>query len=270
MKGTNVNIIRYPGGKQRMLDFLMRYLPTRDFIPGRLVEPFVGSGAVFLATNPKRALLSDMNDELIDLYRGLRLYPLEVWRAYRGFPSTCDGYYRVRSWNPKDLDLAHAAARTLYLNRTCFKGMWRHNSTGEFNVGYGGQDRRWVIGQDSLLEISRRLRRATLRCADFEDVIDGCNSCDFLFVDPPYKAGAREMTHDHYRHGKFSMMENKRLAATLRRATARGVHWAITTSAHPDIVRLFRKCQVIPFQRGTGKRIGELVSRSGEVLILNY
>src|SRR5262249_49109195 len=140
-----VRFLRYPGGKQRILHRLVRHLPVKESIGGRFVEPFVGGGAIFFALSPAKALLTDLNAELIDLYRGIRRYPDEVWEAFREFPSSREGYYQVRALDHDDLPLASKAARTLYLNRTCFKGMWRHNSSGQFNVGYGGEDRRWAI-----------------------------------------------------------------------------------------------------------------------------
>lgn len=142
MKQEKFNFLRYPGGKQRILNHLIPHLPLPESIKGRFVEPFVGGGAVFFALNPKRALLADINSELIDLYRGLRRYPVKVWEIFQAFPPTKKAYYEIRDSDVDGLDLASRAARTLYLNRTCFKGMWRHNSNGQFNVGYGGQDRR--------------------------------------------------------------------------------------------------------------------------------
>jgi len=253
-----------------MGDFLIPRLTSSNIRGNRLVEPFAGGGAVFFALSPKRALLSDINSELIELYRGIRRYPIEIWNVFRKFPSTKQGYYEIRAWKHDDLDLTTRAARTLYLNRTCFKGMWRHNADGEFNVGYGGQDRRWVISKKSLVEISKKLRRVFLKCSDFEEVIDACEENDFIFVDPPYRPGEREMIHHHYRYGKFSFDEHKRLATALKRASARGILWAMTTSAHPDIIYLFRRYHVVPIPRGTGKRIGALTKNSGEVLIRNY
>lgn len=262
--------LRYPGGKGRMLDFLIPRLRSPNIMKDRLVEPFVGGGAVFFALSPKQALLSDINPELIDLYSGIRQYPIEVWNVFQSFPATKDGYYRIRDWKHGDLDLVTRAARTLYLNRTCFKGMWRHNSGGQFNVGYGGQDRRSVISEETLALVSRKLPGVVLKCSDFEEVIDTCDEDSFIFVDPPYRPGEREMVHEHYSYGKFSFDHHKRLAATLERASARGIRWAITTSAHPDIVYLFRRYYVVSIPRGTGKKIGALTKDSGEVLVRNY
>jgi DNA adenine methylase len=269
MNGAPVRFLRYPGGKQRVLDFLLKHLPARETIQGKFVEPFVGGGAIFFAINPRKAILTDVNPELIDLYRGIRLKPTKVWQLFRDYPSSKRGYYRVRGLAREDLDLPNRAARTLYLNRTCFKGMWRHNSSGQFNVGYGGQDRRWTVGEHCLKEIARRLKRTLLRCSDFEPVIDASGKDDFVFVDPPYRPGEKEMPHDHYAWSFFHYKDHERLAKTLRRATKRSVRWAMTTSSHPDVLKLFRGNQIIPLPRGTGSQPGLRTNMSVEVLICN-
>lgn len=270
MSEQTVNLLRYPGGKQRLWDHMKQHLPPAESIRGRFVEPFVGGGAVFFALRPSRALLADINLELMDLYRGIRRYPNHVWSIFCQFPPTKEAYYKVRDLHHDELDLPTRAARTLYLNRTCFKGMWRHNSEGEFNIGYGGQDRRWVISQEDMVYVSKRLWSASLKCCDFEEVIDACKDEDFIFVDPPYRPGEREMIHAHYRYGRFSFNDHKRLANTLRKASRRGIRWAMTTSAHSDITDLFREYHGISIPRGTGKRIGALTKDSGEILIRNY
>lgn len=270
MVKEKVRFIRYPGGKQRFLNCILPYLPSRELIKEKFVEPFVGSGAVFFALNPKRALLADINEELMDLYRGIRCYPLKVWGIYKSFPITRKAYYEIRAAEVDKMNLAFRAARTLYLNRTCFKGMWRHNSNGVFNVGYGGQDRRWVICKETLIEVSNRLKCASLKCCDFEEVIDTCTGEDFIFVDPPYQPGERKMTHAHYVYNTFSYIDHQRLATTLKRASNRGVKWAMTTSSHHDILHLFQGNWIIPLPKGTGKRPGILTDNSKEVLICNY
>lgn len=262
--------IRYPGGKGRVLNFLLPRLAFPKLAPSRFVEPFVGGGAVFFALSPRRALLSDINVELIDLYRGIRLYATDVWDVFRRLPPTKEAYYTIRGWRRQELDLCARAARTLYLNRTCFKGMWRHNSDGQFNVGYGGEDRRWVVSKEGLVRVATKLRRARLMCADFEEVIDACEEGDLVFLDPPYRPGDREMGHDHYTCGRFTFDDHRRLAAALRRARHKRVRWAMTTSAHPDIVELFCRYHIVAMPTGTGRRIGHLTQRCGEVLIRNY
>jgi len=265
-----VPFLRYPGGKGRITEFLVQCVRSAETEGRRFVEPFVGSGSFFFALRPRKALLADLNPELIDLYRGLRIQPRKVWTRFRSLPSNKRAYYRIRGWDPETLDLPGRAARILYLNRTCFKGMWRHNINGNFNVGYGGQDRRWVLTLHHMLQLSTRLRAAEIRCADFEHTIDDCGDSDFIFADPPYMPGAKEMLHDHYRFGKFSFEEQRRLAAALKRASKRGVRWALTTSSHPDVVGLFRAHSIERIPKSPGTLIGQLTRSSGEVLVKNW
>ena len=95
---------------------------------GDYFEPFLGAASVFFSLDPKSAILSDLNADLIDLYRGIRESPSKVWKAYEIFPSTKKGYFSIRAHETDKDDIVYRAARLLFLNRTCFKGMWRHNS----------------------------------------------------------------------------------------------------------------------------------------------
>jgi DNA adenine methylase len=262
------NFLRYPGSKRRMLSFLATLLPSAESIEGRYVEPFVGGGAVFLFISPKEAFLSDINPDLIDLYRGIRLDAQAVWNTYSHFGRTKKDYQRIRSNVPRLL--VKRAARVLFLNRTCFKGMWRHNLKGGFNVGYGGQARRWVIDSSTLKKISECLQHTKIRCCDFEQVIDSCEEGDFLFLDPPYRPGEREQINDHYIGRQFTYDDHRRLASALTRANSRRVQWLMTTSSHPDIRKLFRSNRIISMPRGTGRLPGRLVKDSGEIVIANY
>jgi DNA adenine methylase len=265
-----LHFIRYPGGKQRITSQIVPHLPKSKSIKGKFVEPFLGSGAVFFLLEPQFAVLSDINAELIKLYRGIRHHPFEVWNIFKKFGSTKEAYYKIRDNEQNFENIAFKAARTLYLNRTCFKGMWRHNAQGQFNVGYGGQARRWVIDQDSLLEVSDRLQNANLLCSDFQPVIESCGPDDFIFVDPPYRPGERELIQSHYVYNRFGFAEHERLAKVLYEASTKSIRWALTISSHPDILHLYRDNRFIALSRGTGKYPGVLTDNPEEVLICNY
>lgn len=262
--------MRYPGGKQRFLQHLAPLIPTADSIQGNFFEPFVGGGSVFFSFGFKHAILSDLNRELIDLYRGIRYSPRKVWDKFKRFPSTKRGYYAVRDSDTSGLDLVSRAARTLFLNRTCFKGMWRHNARGEFNVGYGGQSRRWVIAERDLLAFAQQLRTASLETADFESVIGRARKGDFLFLDPPYKPGKREIRRGHYVHAKFTFDDHRRLAESLHRASQRGARWLLTTSAHRSIRALFPRNFVSRLRSGVGNSLGAIKNGSSEIIITNF
>ena len=259
--------LRYPGGKGRMLNYLSEHLVSAKEISGAYVEPFVGGGSVFLSVEPKVALLADINSELIDLYKAIRQNAQGVWRAFAAMPADKRGYTYIRGLKPIDLDEATKAARLLYLNRTCFKGMWRHNSKGEFNIGYGGEARRWVIAENDLEIVSGLLCHTALRCSDFEAIIDECIRGDFIFADPPYRPGHRELKNQHYVGQAFTFEDQGRLANALKRAGDRGVRWTMTNSAHPDILAFYQRLNIVPLRRGTGSTPGVLTFKSSEVII---
>jgi DNA adenine methylase len=262
-------LLRYPGGKGRFLRSLQPFLPLREEIKGRYVDPFVGGASIFFYIRPQRALLSDVNPDLIDLYVTLRDHPSETWNNYCQMPDGRGGYYYVRGLDPSALDPQSRAARLLYLNRTCFKGMWRHNKRGQFNIGYGGESRRWVVNELELLEVSRLLNSADIECADFEEIINKTHTSDFLFVDPPYRPGDKEMRNAHYVGQEFESSDQSRLAFALGRASDRGVPWVMTNSAHPEILGLYEGNSAAVMSIGTGSHPG-LLSRSGrEVVIFN-
>lgn len=261
--------LRYPGGKQRHVPEFAYLLPRPTKIK-RFIEPFVGGGAVFFYIQPRRAFLADLNDELIDLYRAIKESPIRVWNRYWSFSATKSAFYKIRAWDVNELDLWTRAARTLYLNRTCFKGMWRHNLEGGFNVGFGGEDRRSTTARRDLIAISNRLQQATIKCWDFERTIDRANEGDFVFLDPPYRPGESEILHEHYRFGKFLIEDHERLAKALRRASRRGVKWAMTMSSHEDCLGLYTYKDAFALPKGTSARVGTRTRNSRELLIRNY
>lgn len=269
MSYESKSFLRYPGGKSRMLEFLIEHLPSSSAINGKYVEPFVGGGSVYFSIQPKKAILSDANQDLIDLYSGIKRDAENVWNNFVRFGRTKTEYFRVRDvYSPRGL--TQKAARVLFLNRTCFKGMWRHNSSGNFNVGYGGQDRRWVINKENLIQVKNTIRQVKLLCSDFEEVIDNTTEGDFIFSDPPYRPNEKEQLHSHYVGKKFTFGDHIRLSKALKRATKRKVKWALTISAHPEILALYKGNYILIIPRGTGRKPGSTVDDSGEVLIKNY
>lgn len=266
-----MKFLRYPGGKSKFLSYLVNHLPNRKDIKGRYIEPFVGGGSIFFYMNPDCALISDLNSELIILYQGIKLYPHKVWETFESFPAGKSSYYKVRDKSTEGKTLYYKAARTLYLNRTCFKGMWRHNNNGNFNVGYGGEDRRWVITHQSIVELSKIFRKAEILSNDFEDVILNAKKNDFIFLDPPYKPGEKDLNELHYSNGKFLFSEQIRLSETLKRLPkSKRIRWAMTNSSHKDILKLYKEFNIRKIPFGTSDKPGIRTTNSNEVLITNY
>lgn len=266
-----MRFLRYPGGKSRLVEYLRGHLPSSAKITGNYIEPFVGGASIFLSIKPANAILSDINSELIELFKGIKLYPHKVWEYFAAFPKGRQSYYKIRDSEYTHNHLSYRAARTLYLNRTCFKGMWRHGQNGNFNVGYGGEDRRSVITHDHLCELSELFRNVTFNVSDFEGVIKNVDDEDYLFLDPPYKPGEKELSQAHYAYGKFTYSDQIRLANNLKFITDRkNIKWLMTNSSHCDIKHLYKGYNIRKVPYGTGNRIGVKSRNAGEIVISNY
>ncbi|HQO09485.1 MAG TPA: Dam family site-specific DNA-(adenine-N6)-methyltransferase, partial [Clostridiales bacterium] len=252
-----MRFLRYPGGKSKLIDYLDDYLPNSKYIKGNYIEPFLGGGSVFLYIQPSKSILSDMNKELIDLYKGIRNCPHKVWEIFSSFPEGKEAYYLIRDSEYLNKPITYRAARTLYLNRTCFKGMWRHSPNGNFSVGYGGEERRWVVTHSDLVELSRILKNAKFHVADFNKILDNVKDGDFIFFDPPYKPGEKELIESHYAYSRFTYDDQVRLSKRIKQISKlHKIRWVMTNSNHTDICKLYKGFKIKKLMKGTGKKIG--------------
>lgn len=228
-------ILKWPGGKSSLLPQLVPHFPT-EF--NRYIEPFTGGGAVFLALRPgTSALISDFNPELATLYEVVKWMPDELMGVLDAMEKEYNGgwwgddtitqqeyYYKIRAWNPKT-DLK-TAARTIFLNKTCFNGLYRQNGKGEFNAAWGKYAQcPSLYNEQNVRDVLHRLETATIACGDFEDVIDQAGEGDFVYCDPPYVD-----TFTRYKAGGFDMDDQLRLEAACWRAYLRGAQVAISNS----------------------------------------
>lgn len=227
--------LKWAGGKRWLVSGGNLPIPNHF---ERYVEPFLGSGAVYFHLCPKKSLLSDINHELIALYESIKLSPKELYslmiRHQKGHAKSY--YYQVRSRQPASS--IKKAARFLYLNRACWNGLYRVNLKGQFNVPVGTKDT-IVFDTDDFEAISTLLQRADIRCCDFEDTIDHCQSDDFLFVDPPYTVQHNCNNFLKYNEKIFSWDDQIRLRNAVIRAKDRGVKIAVMNADHAAIHSLY-------------------------------
>ena len=204
----------------------------------RLVEPFVGSGAVFFHLEPSAALLSDANPRLIEAYTAVRDEPervLDLLKVHRRKHST-QYYYHVRDQRLRTP--ATRAAQLIYLNRTCFNGLYRVNLQGRFNVPKGSKDA-VIFPDDDFVAWSQALSRSELRACDFQQTIDDAVEGDFLYVDPPYTVKHNMNNFVKYNEHIFSWSDQVRLRDALVSASRRGVAVVVSNADHPSIRELY-------------------------------
>lgn len=227
--------LKWPGGKRWLAARHAKLFPASF---GCYFEPFLGGGSVFFYLKPTRAVLADTNRELIAAYRIVKRSSkrLEQLLAEHQRQHGEEHYYSVRKTIPSDA--VERAARTLYLNRTCFNGMYRVNLAGEFNVPIGTKNA-VLLPTDDFAAASRLLKSADLRVSDFEPVIDAAEEGDFVFADPPYIVGHNNNGFVKYNEILFRWSDQTRLADALVRARERGVKVLATNADHAEVRELY-------------------------------
>lgn len=258
--------LKWAGGK--------RWLVCREeFRPpkfDRLIEPFLGSGAVFFYLRPERAVLSDLNQDLINLYQSIctdHVKLSSLLRKHARLHST-DYYYRVRASRPRS-NLG-AAARLLYLNRTCWNGLYRVNKQGEFNVPIGTKDA-VLLSSDNFARVSELLKNAELLSGDFAAPIRRAKKGDFIFADPPYTVAHKLNGFVKYNESIFSWHDQVRLRDELVAAAEKGAKFMLTNASHDSILDLYRGFRIRPVSR-IGVIAGLRKARGSfeELLITNF
>lgn len=187
----------------------------------RYVEPFAGSASLFFTIDPPVALLSDLNTDLINAYQSLQRDSARVLECLRRIPEGETAYYRVRADRLTDASDTERAARFLYLNRRCFNGLYRTNSSGDFNVPYGPPKRPLLNFERDVASAALLLKRATIKSQDFGITIEETRVGDFVYMDPPYAVDDRRIFRE-YLPGSFSSRDLERLAEGLAKLDARG------------------------------------------------
>jgi DNA adenine methylase len=230
--------LKWPGGKRWLIEKHKDLLPHT--IRGRYIEPFLGGGAVFFHLCPQSAVLSDVNRDLIETYEEIRLnfrsVVTNLWEHHCQHQQSPERYYAVRAEEPETADAR--VARFIYLNRTCFNGIYRVNRNGKFNVPKGSKIK-VIMPDDDWQGWSMALQDAELLNSDFQPVIDGAEKGDFLFVDPPYTVHHNLNGFIKYNEVLFSWEDQIRLAESLDLARKRGAKILMTNASHESVRALY-------------------------------
>jgi DNA adenine methylase len=265
---NNEPFLKWAGGKRWLVSQHHRLFP---YVFGRYVEPFLGGGAVFFYLQPQKAILSDKNEELVNVYRTLRENPNGLQRLLQVYQAkhSEEFYYRWRK--RKQTNPLHRAARFLYLNRVCFNGLFRVNLRGEFNVPIGTKTQ-VTYPRGYLSSVSKLLKRAQIVQSDFEDIIDQTTVGDFVYVDPPYTVMHNNNNFLKYNDVLFSWADQVRLAAAVRRATRRGALILVSNADHDSIRQLYYGYGYVDTLTRASILSGDTTARrrTSEVALRNY
>ena len=258
-------ILKWAGGKTQLLDALLPLVPEKY---GKYIEPFFGGGALYFALSPKKAIVADSNPELINLYKQIVENLDGVLAELKAYKNEEDFFYRVRALDWRSLPPHVAAARTIYLNKTCFNGLFRVNRSGQFNTPFGRYRKPNICDEETLRLASEALRSATIVCGDYRDVLrEFAKKGDFVFLDPPYVPVGKWGDFKRYTKEQFSDEDQKDLAAEVDRLVNLGCYVVLTNSNHPLVHELYAKYEikVVPTKRAISSSSG---TRTGEDVIV--
>ena len=268
-------ILKWVGGKRQLLSEI---IPLIDESCDNYVEPFIGGGAVLFRLQPKKAIINDYNTELINVYRTVRddlnglLALLKEHEKY----NSSDYYYEVRALDrTPDFDKMsnlERAARIIYLNKTCYNGLYRVNSLGQFNSPYGRYKNPNIVNEVVLRAISKYLNRneISIRSGDYKDVLNDIEKNSFVYLDPPYMPISSSSSFTGYTEGGFGYDKQVELKEECDKLNSKGVHFLQSNSDCEEIRELYKdyRIKVVKAKRAINsdaKKRGQI----NEVLIYN-
>lgn len=259
-------LLKWAGGKTQLLREISSKIPIKF---ERYIEPFFGGGAVFFSIMPEQGIIADSNPELINLYRCIADDVDAVLAHLRIYENTEDVFYLTRALNFTDLTSSAAAARTIFLNKTCFNGLYRVNKKGNFNVPFGRYKNPKIVDEPALRAASTLLSRTTIICDDYKNVLkNNAKKGDLVFLDPPYLPVSIYSDFKRYTKEQFSEADHHDLAIEIARLHDLGCHVILTNSNHPLVHKQYRKfeIEVIPTKRYISCKSA---NRTGEDIIVN-
>ena len=265
-------IVKWVGGKRKLLEQIRGLVPAHDLY----VEPFVGGGAVLFDLEPKRAIISDVNTELVNLYKTVREAPRELFETFAIHENTKEYFYAIRALDLNKTTFAALtpvirASRFLYLNRSAFNGMWRVNAKGQMNVPYATPKNLRLPTLDALENMSRFLTTVDIREGDFSALRGMAEPGVFFYLDPPYIPISDSENFVGYSVDGFSMERQEALMYFCQEIVAAGASFVLSNSDCAASRNLYNGFEIFSVNvkrtvggRGsTRKTVGEILVRGG-------
>lgn len=268
-------VVKWAGGKRQLLPEIRKYIPKKFTI---YYEPFVGGGAVLFDIQPKRAIINDVNSELINLYEVIRDSVDLLIEDLKKHKNEKEYFYRIRELDRdiekyNKLTKVERASRLHYLNKTCYNGLFRVNQAGQFNTPFGDYKNPNIINEKIIRAVSDYFNWAdiTFKCGDFEDSLKGIEKNAFVYFDPPYDPVSESANFTEYSKEGFTRKDQIRLKKICDRLNKKGIKFLLSNSATEFIRDLYKdyNIEIIQARRSVnsnGKKRGEV----DEVLVRNY
>ncbi|PIQ29225.1 DNA methyltransferase [bacterium (Candidatus Blackallbacteria) CG17_big_fil_post_rev_8_21_14_2_50_48_46] len=266
--------LKWAGGKRQLVPVLREHLPPA--FKG-YYEPFVGAGALLFELQPRQAVINDLNHDLITCYRVLKKNPQALIEKLREHRNEKDHFYETRALDrhPEFSQFCEIqrAARMIYLNKTCFNGLFRVNRKGHFNAPFGNYRNPNIVNEEGLMAVHRYISRSALQVfnTDFEEAVQTARRGDFIYFDPPYDPVSETASFTGYQSGGFGRLEQYRLMCVVTELTRRGCRVMLSNSATEYIRSLYKDFKIV--RVAAHRMINSVGSRRGKIdefLITNY
>lgn len=267
-------ILKWVGGKRQLLDTLKPLIPSHKYY----CEPFFGGGALMLSVLPKKGLINDVNDELINVYKVIRDNVDELILDLKKHKNTPDYFYEIRGFDRdikkySKMSPIEKASRVIYLNKTCYNGLYRVNQQGQLNAPFGRYKNPNIVNEYGLLRLHEYLNWADIKMcnSDFEDVVNNIPSDGFVYFDPPYQPISSTSSFTGYTLGGFTENDQVRLKETCDMLTSKGIKFLLSNSDCEFIRNLYSNYKI--FSVNAKRCINSRADKRGdigEVLVMNY
>jgi len=266
--------LKWVGGKRQLMSDIEPLIPSKI---STYYEPFIGGGAVLLNQQPKKAVINDYNSELINVYEVVRDQVEDLIEDLATHKNESDYFYSIRVQDREEgfeeLSPLKRASRVIYLNKTCFNGLYRVNSSGEFNTPFGRYKSPNIVNENVLRAVSKYLQNndITLLSGDFEDALKGARKGAFVYLDPPYDPVSKSSNFTGYIEGGFGADQQERLRDACVKLNDNGVKFLLSNSATSFIKDLYKNFEIIEVD--AKRHINSVASKRGsvpEVLVRNY
>lgn len=266
--------LKWVGGKRQLMPTIAKLIPKKIT---NYYEPFVGGGAVLFYLQPKKAIINDLNEEVINVYKTIKYKPEELIADLKTHKNEVDYFYKIRSLD-RSADFEYLsdikkASRVIYLNKTCYNGLYRVNNSGKFNSPFGKYKNPNIVNETTIRAVSKYLNDNHIQIfnTDYEEVFENIEKGSFVYLDPPYHPVTKNSNFTGYTQGGFDMYDQIRLRDFCDKLDKDGIKFLLSNSATPLIIDIYKNYEInyvkaIRSINSNGKKRGEV----DEVIIKNY
>ncbi len=268
--------LKWVGGKRQLMPTIVEHFP-KNIKTLNYAEPFIGGGAVLFHLQPKNAIINDFNEELVNVYNVIKNNLTELIEDLKKHDNNADYFYGIRGLDRteqfNDLKPVQRASRIIYLNKTCFNGLYRVNNAGEFNAPFGRYKNPNIVNEPTLKAVNKYLNanNIMIRSGDYANILEELDNKSFVYLDPPYHPISESSNFTGYVQGGWNIFDQARLRDACNELNNRGVKFLLSNSSSPQIKDLYEDYNLTTVKanrsiNSNGADRGEV----DEVLIRNY